>query len=569
MAVQPNSTIRLLSNVPLTLSGENTIYFSSKAAQSSYFIGKTVETFNNNSYQRVNSGTIRVECLSDTVQNCNYLMFINSNHGAKWFYAFITDIRYINEHATEIDYVLDDLQTYFFDIELKECYVEREHTETDVAGDNTIPEDIPEPAMRYTNTKHHTGLFDSYTVVTIGAIYPHDDGTWTTLSPQCDLITGIPMGLRAKYLKNVADDDNPKQYIRNAITHLKTDLRDIDWVWTTDLNELASIYAIPTSFVSVTPFNISDTSQYGDLPSGLVSTTYRVASNKPTALGSYIPKNKKLLTYPFNKLVCNTFDDWKEYRYEWFTGEEINFAIYASLAPPISFKAAPKLYYGDDINDMFATVLEGFPTLPYAGTGLMEWITKTGTKLAIQGFSVASGYGAITAAGQDLIDFGSAKKSIAETPAQQLNAQRYIVKGQNLKSSALDSSLGEISNSLLNVALNTPTPSAGTSSSGNIEFATDEKDFFFFQVYPKEEYSEIIDNFFHLYGYAVKKIKVPNIHVRKGWTYTKTANAMIVGGAPATALQNITNRFNSGIRFWNDGDNIGNYSSNNRPLVEP
>ena len=499
------------------------------------------------------------------------MCFINSNYGAKWFYAFVTDVRYVNDVTTEVDYVIDDLQTYFYDddVQLKECFVEREHTATDVAGDNTIPEDIPEPAMRYTDTKHHTGLFDSYTIVTLGAIYPHNDGTWATFSPQCELISGIPFGLRAKYMKNVADDDNPKQYLRNAMYMLRADLQDIDWSWTTDMNELATIYVIPTAFVSVTQYPGYGASEYGDLPTGLASTTYQVTAHKPTALGEYTPKNKKLLTYPFNKLVCNTYDDWKEYRYEWFTGDEVNFAIYAQLAPPISFKAAPKLYYGDNINDMFSVVLEGFPTIPYAGTGLMEWLTKTGAKLAVQGIGIASGYGAITAAGQDLMDFGSAKQAIAETPTQHLNAQKYIVKGQNIKDSALDTSLGEVSNSLANIATNVPTPSAGTTSSGNIEFATDEKDFFFFQVYPKVEYCEMIDNYFHMYGYAVKKIKVPNVHVRKGWTYTKTANAIVVGGAPAKALQNIANIFNNGIRFWNSGDLVGDYSGKNRPLTEP
>ena len=172
MAVEPNSTIRLLSGVPLNMGYENTIYFASKSAQANYFIGKTVAVFNANTYQRVTSGTVRVECNVDTVQNCNYMCFINSNYGAKWFYAFVTDVRYVNDVTTEVDYVIDDLQTYFYDddVELKECFVEREHTATDVAGDNTIPEDIPEPAMRYTDTKHHTGLFDSYTIVTLGAI---------------------------------------------------------------------------------------------------------------------------------------------------------------------------------------------------------------------------------------------------------------------------------------------------------------------------------------------------------------------------------------------------------------
>ena len=248
--------------------------------------------------------------------------------------------------------------------------------------------------------------------------------------------------------------------------------------------------------------------------------------------------------------------------------DAIDFEVYANLVPPIAFKAAPKLYYGDNINETFSVAMEGIPNMPFGTTGFMDWIIKTGTKLAIQGFEMYTGVGVATEKGQALIDKGS-KMLTPKLKKISKKGQRLIEKGEKMIESEMPNTFIDVTETLANIGSTAPSPNISSSSSGNIEFSTGEKDFFFFQVYPKEEYSEMIDNYFHLYGYAVKKIKVPNIHVRKGWTYTKTANAIVVGGAPASALQNIANIFNKGIRFWNDGDNIGDYSSKNRPLTEP
>lgn len=570
MAVEPNSTIRLLSEVPLSMNSENTIYFATRAEQSSYFIGKTVATFNDNSYQRVSLGTIKIGCLSDTIQNCNYLMFINRNHGAKWFYAFVTDVRYINESTTEVDYVLDDLQSYFFDIELKECFVEREHTATDAVGDNTIPEDIPEPPMRYTNTKVPTGIFSSYTLAIISSMHKDDVQGWLTFTVQSCIVNHVPMALSLQYIKNVRDEDMTK-CLAHAIQLIQRDLKIIDIAVALSLNDIVSIYPIPTRFVNTITFDEYDVSyggEMGSLPTGTSEIEYTVTEHKPTTLGAYIPKNKKLLTYPFNRLVCNTYGDWQEYRYEWFTGDAIKFQIYASLLPPIAFKAAPKLYYGDNINETFSVTMEGIPNMPFGTTGLMDWLIKTGTKLAIQGFEMATGIPSTLEKGQALIDKGS---SMLTPKLKKISkkGQRLIERGEKMIAEETPNTFLDVTETFANIGSNSPVPNIKGSSSGNLEFSTSEKDFFFFQLYPKEEYSEMIDNYFHLYGYAVKKIKVPNIHVRKGWTYTKTINAIVVGGAPATSLQNIANLFNKGIRFWNSGDNIGNYSSKNRPLTEP
>ena len=142
MYIEPNTTIRLLRNIKIDNSYENTIYFSSKSAQYNYFVGKTKYVLDYNSYQRHSKGRMRIQLLADNIYDCNYMMFQNSSYNNKWFYAFITNVEYINNVTSEITYEIDVMQTWFLDCTLGVSYVEREHTVTDEIGEHINPEPV-------------------------------------------------------------------------------------------------------------------------------------------------------------------------------------------------------------------------------------------------------------------------------------------------------------------------------------------------------------------------------------------------------------------------------------------
>lgn len=143
MYIAPNTNIYILHNVPLDNTYRNTLYFESVSKQFGYFGSKTKYTLNNQSYQRVNRNRIRIEKTAEDLYDCNYIMFQNKAFGDKWFYAFITrPAEFVNTLVSEIEYEIDVLQTWSFDYTLKPCFVEREHSETDNAGDNTVPENL-------------------------------------------------------------------------------------------------------------------------------------------------------------------------------------------------------------------------------------------------------------------------------------------------------------------------------------------------------------------------------------------------------------------------------------------
>ena len=146
MYIEPNSTIYLLKNVPLDNTYTDTLWFENANAQWTHFKTR-VDTeggliFRANTYQRVDRGICRLQVNADDIYNYNYMMFQNTNYGNKWFYAFINSVDYVNNAVAQINYEIDEMQTWAFDYQLGQCYVEREHSATDVAGDNLQPEPV-------------------------------------------------------------------------------------------------------------------------------------------------------------------------------------------------------------------------------------------------------------------------------------------------------------------------------------------------------------------------------------------------------------------------------------------
>ena len=142
--IQPSTDIYLLKGINIDNDYNHTLYFSSLNSQTNYFVGVANGSngikFAENTYQRANKNTLRLPRCYDEICRYNYLMFHNHRTGSKWYYAFVTKMEYVNEHCTLVEYELDVLQTWYFDYDLGECFIEREHTSTDELGEHVIPE---------------------------------------------------------------------------------------------------------------------------------------------------------------------------------------------------------------------------------------------------------------------------------------------------------------------------------------------------------------------------------------------------------------------------------------------
>ena len=135
----PNSVIHILSGVPINNSYEHSLWFANAQEQYAYFYSKRFTTLSKYTYLRPER-KIKVAGLMEDAHSWNYIMFQNSD--GKWFYHFINKVEYIGENTVELEIELDVIQTYMFDWNMHQCFVERTHTRTDEIGEHTIPEGL-------------------------------------------------------------------------------------------------------------------------------------------------------------------------------------------------------------------------------------------------------------------------------------------------------------------------------------------------------------------------------------------------------------------------------------------
>lgn len=153
MAFAPANNI-YLRHVPFDNTYRHVLDFSSTSAQHAYFNSLSGYNLTNFTYQRKDN-IIRVPLNAESLYNVNYVFYQNSEFGAKWFYAFVTRVEYVNDNTSFLHIETDVFQTWYFDWHFGQSFVERMHVSYDTMGEWTEPEPInadcyPVSALRLT-----------------------------------------------------------------------------------------------------------------------------------------------------------------------------------------------------------------------------------------------------------------------------------------------------------------------------------------------------------------------------------------------------------------------------------
>lgn len=111
---------------------KNTLDFEDKEEQEAFFDDHVVDVFeadtNKFTFIRPERGEVRVRAEFNALKYYSYMMFENDDTAEnKRYYAFITDIEYLNPKTVRISFEVDVLQTYLFDFEVGHSFVVREH----------------------------------------------------------------------------------------------------------------------------------------------------------------------------------------------------------------------------------------------------------------------------------------------------------------------------------------------------------------------------------------------------------------------------------------------------------
>ena len=600
--IAPNSDVYILKGVSLESDYNHTLYQPSEMNQENTFLSYRKYTLSAQSYQRAGKGKIRVAILADNLYDCNYMMFRNTAYGNKWFYAFIDSVDYINDNASEINYTIDVMQTWNFDYELGQCFVEREHTPTDVAGDNLVPENLDTGELVTNSTMD--SLQSQYMLggVILKNKAPVYDGTsiryyFTTQFGQgyVENVCGSTIGgyMLLGFPLSVSDIEN--YWLGNDSLYLMQQFRHYNLVGSDyvvsntapymtfskfldaivsgaysgfSADDLVCAFIYPAFMNLTANMDYATLSHYrAGMSRGSVLTINRPINFKDNVndLNPYVPKNNKMFTYPYMQLrLTNNAGNTSEYRYENFsTPSSPVFEWVGNYVLNPTILCYPYRHKGVELDYDNGVTLNDFPMPIYSTDQFAMWYQSHSNRATSQVIG-ASIFGIATMA---LGLFGGGLGFTGKM------AGMTVGRGMALAGSGLVSSIANNIGTELDYK-NMPGDVKGQISTELINTGLNRTGFRFYNMTIKKEFARIIDNYFTMFGYAVKEVKIPNIRNagtpnRPYFNYVKTQGCVIHAtsnrGLPAEDESKIASIYDKGITFWNNLEDVGNYSLNNAP----
>ena len=491
-------------------------------------------------------GSIKVQ---ETYSNClkaNYMAFQNTEYSGKWFFAFIDDVKYLSDYATEIYYTIDIWTTWFDYWNPKSCYIIRQHATTDNVGDNLIPE-----KLEHGEYTENSAFLDS------------------TFGTPCYLLVTKTLIEAATPIDNYVNMGgtvmNGKVYYSNSIAGMAA---LVDIVDTEPDNEVLYAYCVPNALIPASAVGTNGLLSSWTTPYNLD----RKVLSRPTSLDGYTPANKKLLTYPYVYcLFSNMAGNSNVLRFEesghltGATGLEDG-AIYVKYwgVPSIggSVVAIPRYYKDATINLNYSLVLGKFPTLGWSEDAYTNWLTQNSVNNTVR--KGVAGAQIIGGAGSMLLGAGLMASGVGAIAGASLltgGASMLLSGGTNAAEVAMDYYEHSIE----------PDSYQGNVNAGDVLMVTGQMGFAFYSMSIRKKYAQILDRYFTRFGYAQNDIQYPNLLHRQNYNYiqiSKDSKACYSNdhnniSIPADVLDNINNIFRMGVTVWNNHTNFGDYSVTN------
>lgn len=529
----PNTNLRLLST-PLESDYSNTLYFASITAQTTYFTSKTVKVISDFNYIKKDN-SIAINEHIDSLYNCNYVMYQNSNFTNKWFYAFIVRMEWLSNNSTRIYLATDVIQTWFFDITYYQSYIDRCHSDTDIIGDNIVPEDFTGAGRGGYDQAGSQDLTPNW--VTVFAT-TQPDGTPLPPTDLSGIVSGTGAAWRGLY-NNATLTSLLNQYVKNG-----------------------------------TATAVAKIQQW---PAGNHSATFSFAKH-PSTINGYSPKNKKLLSGAFISCYMSMFGQELEFNPEYITGNSVSVQIVVddtsgsvgctvtnygnsnianfSLVAVIPESSWAYNQYKNDYNLHSGSNAIYQERMRYqrnlnaanANVGAVQGIASTiaGVVDTINPVTWALGKGR------------QAVNSVVEGAQQTYN--------QGAIAGWYEKGVDEISQDLATITESYNAPATGSVATSNIYIAGNKTALSYGYKVPPYDIIKRCDDYLTVYGYKQSTYKVPNLHARLNWTYIRTLGLRASGNFPDEDMDLIKRIFDKGIFFWSSTAVFGNFDQLN-PIV--
>lgn len=548
-AMQANE-LMICADVPLDASQVRQLSFNNKDEQYNYFRSKAIRVFNDFKYIREHRG-VKVPVNAEEIGNACYLCFKNQASG-KWYYAFVTQVIYINPETSLLNFEIDVYQTFLFDMVIRDCDISREHVANDDFKTNTVqePVDVGDYVIAHEEVQVLGDLESNYPFIILSAIdLLSDPGTLEepkVTAAQGGVYGGLPSAVRAYLVES-------KQWGTSSITAIMEALSSYPWV----SQSILAIYAIPSFGFSGTVtvrqsamgFNIgviSDSSS--PFRSGAGSALIGWESKFP----SY--KNKKMYTSQFSFIECllpngNRF----VLKPEFIKDSAPVVMLVSTLIPAPNFYFYTPDYCGAEEDFLLnANNISGFPCFPVQNnTYPLQTAQAEATNTLVHSQNRSNIF-------WDTV--GNVVQSVfTGDPLNVLSTGIDAYKNVRSELQSSERDRQRIGQMQTNVSL------TGASGGGLATFIASKKLEILYRWWTvKPEFAEKIEQFFDVYGYKVSRFGVPNLNSRPRYNYIKCNNVNVYGNIPNEFLQPLRNMFINGFTLWHDKNNVGTYGNNTK-----
>lgn len=561
--VEPQGQI-YLCKTPLESDYKNQLTFTSKENQTNYFTSTVVKSYDNNTYIRKDGG-VKINCNAEEIRTCNYMFYRNTGFDNRIYYCFITNITYLSENSTLVQFETDCFQTWYFDLVYKPCFIEREHVSDDTVGLHTVPEGLE--TGEYVQNSELNVTPNPADIVWDVAGYEYLGGTYmiafqvTELLPSFYSVANVAQNYNGIYsglfILGVDNATDALDFIRGYDSEGKGDAIVSCFITYPHFFNAGFTQSVGTHGYSVRlyPCKTGDSAV-------ILKLKQRFASSYDFGtLNGYTPVNNKLKTYPYCFYqVDNNAGQATIYRNEFFTRTELvaypSFDVYGAIGQGNSTKLVPLNYAGDTSargNYQEGLVGAKLPICAWASDYYLNWVTQNAINMTT-GAITSPISGAISGgtAGMAGGPAGAFAGAIAGTVSSGLFYTMNMIAKTETAKIIPDTAKGNTNVSDLNIGYFIGASSATT---GGLFTAK--------AMSVRAEYARIIDNFFSMYGYKVAVVKTPSITGRRYWNYVKTVDCNIEGDVPQEDLQIVRNIFNNGCTFWHDAKQMYNYNLTN------
>lgn len=550
------TTLYICWTVPLDNTYTHTIWFPDRDTQLQYFRSKVKETASgrlewDNERHTAQDGTVyyaggisyqrplRGYILTDTpatmmnTYDCNYLCFQPTSQfnpssptyedaERKWFYAFITDIEYINDRCTKINFEIDVMQTFMWNYNIRNAFIIREHCDVNEDETGNFIESESGINTGEIVDRNYNYLYGTSNPFCKFVLWAGDDqNNWKSSFFNSN---GMPLGVEPHTYTFEPNNSTSIQQVTDAMQRIVD-----NFVTSNAVDSIVNAEILPDELFNPRSGRIQE---------------YIVTLNRPNQISGYTPLNKKCLCYPYNFLTIKIGNVSRSYHYEYFQNpQQPQFKITTIASPHSQLAITPLNYLNVEENYDEEILFSNFAQACLPISSALQWLYQSLIPDTITGgLSMAIG-GAI----------GS---------------------GEMVSNAAISTTTNAVGGYIAN-------HNKGTYIKGNtsqlLESARGLQRPYYSNSMIKNEYVKSLDSYFQMYGYAVNLIKEPEYSrewlngrfAGRKWCYIQCRNisykwyqqqSETPSSMPSAFAYKINEIYNKGITFWRYGVEVGRYT---------